>query len=86
MIVLKIARYDLPLVAEQDVAMPTGAQPLAVQLQRGEIALFAEIDDAVTETTARLVFVVEVGGDVPDSAEYVGSLQDGSRAWFVYVG
>lgn len=84
---IRIARRDgLPLVPEQVVGMPTGAQPFAVQLQRGQLALFATVDDAVTDVTGQSVFVVEAGDAVPDSAQYVGSVQDGSRAWFIYVG
>lgn len=80
--------YKYPLTPGRTIlALPSGAQALTVQMQRGEPFLWALVD--TSKPPERRVFdVFATGHSVPDDARfvYVATFQmdDGALVWHVF--
>ena len=84
----RVYKYPLVLMEEQSLRMPIGAIPLCVQLQDDIICLWAQVEpDAETEQWD--IYVISTGQDMynADSANagYVGTVQQGSYVWHVFI-
>lgn len=64
---------------EQFVPLFDGAELLCVQIQDEYYVLWAKVDVS-KQPKRRRILCVPTGGDVPDSAKHISTLQDG---WYV---
>lgn len=69
--------------------MPLGAKPLSVQVQRGEVRLWCEVDDSSTKVLHE-VHVYGTGHDITHDStkcQFVGTFQldNGQLVFHVYV-
>jgi hypothetical protein len=80
-----IFKYVIELIERQVIAMPEGAQVRSVQMQHGQIVMWAQVDPDVPKEDR--TFAVVGTGHVeidPDGMEYVESVQDGSFVWHIF--
>lgn len=87
-----IWKYELLPSEVTYLRMPDGARPLCVQVQKGKVCLWAEVDQGLTDgptTVIRTFFVIGTGHRVPREAKtYIGTFQlnDGDLVFHVYSG
>jgi len=84
---MRIHKY--PLTTEENTVPLTNCDKvLCVQMQRGTLTLWAQIneDPALNVTKRARTFVIFPTGDTTKkgSFEYVGTVQDGIFVWHVY--
>jgi len=82
-----IWKFPLAITDEQRPVMPVGAEPLTVQMQDGELAMWARVDPGALQRS-RAVYVYGTGQPAPrESAAYLGTVQqfDGKLVWHVFV-
>ena len=81
-----IHKYRLQLTDSQVLQLPSSAKPLSVQIQAGQICLWAEVDNVLEETKDVVISVVGTGHDIPPGAvHYLGTIQAGAFVWHVYA-
>lgn len=76
-----IFKYQIEI---NSLLIPTGAEFLSVQMQHGEITSWWRVDpEAPTE---RIRFdVVGTGHLVQDDGRFLGTVQDGSFVWHIFM-
>ncbi len=81
-----IFKYPLDLTSPNIMGMPVGAEILTVQIQRGDICLWAKVDpDAELEDRQFVVYgtghTIKAGND-----SYIGTVQmaHGALVWHVF--
>ena len=83
----KIFKYELEVVANQEIEMPGGAEILCVQSQKKIMCLWAVVDPEMA-TQTRKIRIHGTGHDIPDtdSLSYIGTVQmlDGQLIWHVF--
>lgn len=83
-----IWKFPIDITDQQSVEMPDGARILTVQVQGGEVCLWAEVDSTAPKMR-RTVYVFGTGHPLsPDlSADYVGTIQirGGALVFHVYA-
>ena len=84
----KVFKYPLELKSEQRVEIPVGASYLHVDVQRGQICLWALVEDDA-QCEMRLFLIAGTGHPVPEnvtSMEHVGSVltDNGAFVWHVF--
>jgi hypothetical protein len=81
-------KYDLQMTAVQVIVMPTGATPVAVNVQRSFPRLWAIVDpESETPGRERTFRIVGTGHpEVQESDRYIGTFftQDGDFVWHVF--
>lgn len=82
-----IWKYSLDLTDEQQLKIPKGSQILAVQVQRGDLVLWA-IVDTEAPMEERGIVIVGTGHPFPNVgiARHIGTVQmmDGALIWHVF--
>jgi hypothetical protein len=84
---LKILKYTLGLIEQQNVIMPRQAQVLTAQLQNGKIQVWAMVDTAKA-ATPRKFWILGTGQPVPDDCiglPWVATVQMGDYVWHVFL-
>lgn len=83
---ITIWKASLALNGEQTINLPDGAKPLDVQVQSGNVNLWAEVD-ASEPTKDFTVWIVGTGHPMPDmlNRHHVGTVQQGSFVWHIYI-
>lgn len=80
-----IWKYILPLTAKQIVFMPRGARILTVQIQEGNICLWAIVDTDNGNEERRFAIVgTGAPNEIPTDSTYIGTCQDGAFVWHVF--
>lgn len=85
----RIFKYRLKSPGATTLSMPRGAEVLGVQLQAGDLAVWAMVDPALPPEDRRLV-VVGTGHQLPDSMAsrerypYLGTVQASALVWHVF--
>ena len=80
----RIYKYSLKLQEIQSINAPV-TKVLCVQMQHGELVLWAEVD---TDKASKelLVVIVGTGHEIPENAgQYLSTVQDGSYVWHIYI-
>ena len=83
----QIWKFPLRLKDNQLVRMPQGAKLLSVQLQNGQIQLWALVDLDYKERVNRMIAIRGTGHDVESAlsdCEFIGTVQDGGLVWHVF--
>lgn len=70
----RIYKYPLQFQDRQIVPLPTGAAILTVQVQQGEICLWALVEPSLPQQ-ARVVQIYGTGHPADDAGVYVGTVQ-----------
>lgn len=81
-----IYKYNLDLQETQEKSMPAGAIALSVQMQDGDLCLWALVDTS-SKSQLRRVWIRGTGTDCVGMCkqEYIGSVQDGPYIWHVFL-
>lgn len=87
-----IWKFNLPLAREGrgltcEAMIPRGARVLDVQIQRGEIRLWALVDPAA-EPVRRLILVIGTGWDLDagiEACQYLSTIQDADLIWHIFL-
>lgn len=77
------AIWKFPLLnPDNQVLMPLGAKVLAIQIQDGDLMLWALVDPHYSTTESRMFRIFATGEEVysPEKWEYIGTFQ---KSWFV---
>lgn len=78
--------WKFPIENGQAIQIPEGSEPLHVaEDPQGQVCIWALIDPE-KELAARMVTVVGTGWDVPDAAQYIGTIHQGAYVWHIYLG
>ena len=84
----QIWKFPIDLARTVEIEMPYGAEPLSVQLQNGEICLWALVDTSERKVM-REVCIVGTGHpyDPCEVGRYVGTVvtQGGALVWHVFI-
>lgn len=82
-----IHKFRLQLTDSQTLQLPSSAKPLSVQIQAGQICLWAEVDCDLEENKDVVISIVPTGYEVPPGAVYyLGTVQaEGNYVWHVYA-
>lgn len=82
----RIFKYPLEITDRQVIVLPIGVKPLSVQMQNGQMCLWAEVDTAA-DSTVRTIFVFGTGNPMPEEpGEYISTVQDYmGLVWHVYI-
>ena len=83
-----IWKFALKTLDQQYIPMPVLSYPLSVQIQHGELVMWAvvEPDDIGAQMK---VLIVGTGHPMPAGAfasNYIGTVQDGGLVWHVFNG
>lgn len=71
----KIYKYVLPVEDCVEVAMPMNAIPICVQVQKGQVCVWAQVSSRFS-TSGRKFYFVGTGHDMPRMAKkYLGTVQ-----------
>ena len=88
----RIYKYPLRVMDEQYIPLPPSAQILTVDVQYGNLVLWAlvDIDDPEMDSGRRLIYVIGTGNMIQDDIEnmsYVNTVQmrDGNLVWHVFA-
>lgn len=81
-----IYKYPLEIKGKTKIELARGGKPLAVQMQNGQLMLWAEIDNKAV-CTLRTVTIVGTGQPIYDYGDYIGTVQThgGQYIWHVYI-
>lgn len=81
-----IWKFPLALTDSQVILVPLGARILCVQVQNGQICLWAEVDSS-RDLHMVAIGIAGTGHDVPfELLHYIGTVQTGPMVWHVYAG
>lgn len=81
-----IYRYPLRVTDVQSITGPGLSRVIAVDNRRGELEVWAEVDDAQPERTATIRIVGTGNPRMHDSdVPYVGHVIDGPFIWHIYA-
>lgn len=81
-----IFKYPLYLVDEQTVPLPNGAQPLSVQLQNGELYMWALVDIQSPSNPRRFrIFGTGTPAMLDSNWHFVDTVQQGMLVWHIFV-
>ena len=70
-----IWKYVLEEVSQQVISLPKGAEILTVQVQRGELCLWARVDQNAAKVGQNIA-IHGTGHDLPENiGEYIGTYQ-----------
>lgn len=80
-----IHKFTLNIADEQDVIMPEGAHILTVQVQNGEICLWAKVI-TTNPAEARKILIRGTGHDAADVGRYIATVQmaGGGLIWHLF--
>jgi len=70
-----IHKYPLLVTEEQGLDLPIGHVLLTAQVQRGDVCIWAEVDDTETLRTAIKVKIVGTGHAIPYGWVYLATVQ-----------
>lgn len=82
----RIYKYPLELRGVQIVRTPKCFKPIHVDMQRGTICVWAEVD--LSPTVERQFIICGTGDTVPTRSKYIGTAIDlpNTLVWHVYEG
>lgn len=79
-----IYKYTLKITDTQVVEMPEGAGILTVQMQHGNLCLWALVKPELP-TQSRYIRIIGTGNPVPDeSLSYIATAQAGPLVWHIF--
>lgn len=89
----RIFKYPLVITDEQEVELPVGAEVISALNQRGQLVLYAIVDDSVSKTEKRIVrifgtgHVVDVYHGSNSEYDFIGtvSMMNDELIWHVFV-
>lgn len=82
---MTIYKYPIKLADVQTLNLPFGAEILTIQMQHGNLCLWAKVQENVGDTEARTIEVFGTGQPMDfDSRTYIATVQDGSFVWHVF--
>jgi hypothetical protein len=82
---MKIWKWPLVITDFQTVEMPMRTKILTVQMQEGQLCLWAEVNDLSNETELRTIMIAGTGqANIPPGAQYIGTVQDQPLVWHVF--
>jgi hypothetical protein len=84
---MRVYKYKLRLTDFQGIDLPVGAKILTVQEQRGEIQLWALVDQDQDHTERRFIEIAGTGHDIlNDVKDYITTFQQlgGNLVWHVF--
>lgn len=81
-----IYKYPLYIMDEQTVLLPDNAQPLSVQIQNGELYMWALVDSQ-SASNPRRVRIFGTGNHVvlDGNWQFVATVQERMFVWHVFV-
>jgi hypothetical protein len=81
----KVFKYPLTISSKFELQLPKGATILSAQIQSESPVMWAEVDPEATKT-ARTLYIVGTGHDVPVGARFVSTFQEmgGQLIWHLY--
>lgn len=84
----KVFKYPLEVIDEQTVPMSAGAELLSVQMQNGQVCLWALVDINEDAMCLRRVFIHGTGHEIHHDGKYVATFQarDGALVFHVFDG
>jgi hypothetical protein len=87
----KIYKYVLKITDDQYVLLPKGAKPLSVDIQEGNLCLWAEVNTSESQTVNLHVRILATGESIPETQEqdamrFIGTFQNGWFVGHVYAG
>jgi hypothetical protein len=82
---VKIWKFPLVIIDYQMVEMPHFSEPIAVQMQHGELTLWALVEPT-SPLRAKRIAVHGTGHNVPAGEKYIGTAQmaGGELVWHVF--
>jgi hypothetical protein len=84
---MRVYKYDLKVIDQQIIEMPVGANLLTVQLQHGNLKLWAAVDSNIM--TKRSIVILGTGHEIDYTPEkYIGTFQmmNGNLVFHVFDG
>lgn len=84
---MTIYKYPLEIKDRQHVKLPAHAQILSVQVQHGNLQLWAIVDEDFVQQKMRCIEIIATGGKVSDEPrKYIGTVQqmNGALVWHVF--
>lgn len=79
-----VFKYKLQVCRSQTLELPVGAELLHVDVQHGEICLWAKVD-AWAKRENRIFCVAGTGHELPDGElKHVGTVMCGPYVWHVF--
>jgi hypothetical protein len=81
---MKIFKYEVPIVDDFALLMPSGAEVLAFQVQRGVPCIWARVDERA-DLVQRNFHVIGTGNPMPDvQMVYIGTVQMPPFVWHLF--
>lgn len=83
---MKIFKYQLAIVDDQTVVMPSRSKVLSVQFQSGNLCMWALVDPK-SETATRDIRIIGTGNQIDDSrtvGDFIGTVQQGRFVLHVF--
>jgi len=82
----KILKYLLMVIESQKLELPVGSEILTVQVQRGAICLWANVDPDLDKYETREIIMHETDHPLFDNLDYISTmqLQDGHLVFHVF--
>lgn len=81
---LRVYKYELEIVQEQRITMPSGARILHMGMQHSSAMMWAEVHWD-NEPEVRTFYCHGTGHDIPeDGRKWVGTVPMGSFVWHFY--
>lgn len=83
---MTIYKYALEITDEQTITLPVGFKVLTVQMQDGQLHLWAMVSPK-KPTITHTVFVVGTGNPCKHVADYdyIGTVQERGVVWHVFI-
>jgi hypothetical protein len=84
---MRVYEYDLTVIGQQIIEMPVGANLLTVQLQHGNLKLWAAVDSNIM--TKRSIIIIGTGYEISYTPKkYIGTFQmmNGNLVFHVFDG
>lgn len=81
-----IWKYPLELIHQQTINVPVDARPVCVQMQNGQLMLWADVSpDAIAAPFE--VMIMGTGGEREENPDfhYLGTVQDRVYIWHVFT-
>lgn len=84
---MTIWKYLLDIADIQIINLPGHSKPLSVQVQNGELCLWALVEETMPLRWSWRVRIVGTGHPFPDylTCQFLGTVQMGPLVWHVFV-
>ncbi len=80
-----IFKYPLVHEGRQQIMIPENHRILDVQLQRGILCLWAEVDEGSDRKEVIEIHIVGTGQDMPlGKCEHISTVQQGEYVWHIF--